>query len=220
MPMTDLALRPDDAFLVIDMQYDFLPGGALAVPDGDAVIAPINALVKRFQRAGAHVLLTQDWHPPGHSSFASSHEGAEPFTQIEMPYGSQTLWPDHCVQGTRGAEITRNLEIECAELVIRKGFNRAIDSYSAFREADRETLTGLAGYLRERGLRRVFCAGLALDFCVFWSALDAVAAGFETVLVTDACRAIDMDGSREAALAAMREAGIVFCETGDLLGNG
>lgn len=218
--MTDLALRPDDAFLVIDMQYDFLPGGALAVPDGDAVIAPINALVKRFHRAGAHILLTQDWHPPGHSSFASSHEGAQPFTQIEMPYGPQTLWPDHCVQGTRGAEIVRNLEVECAELVIRKGFNRAIDSYSAFREADRETMTGLAGYLRERGLRRVFCAGLALDFCVFWSARDAVEAGFETVLVTDACRAIDMDGSREAALTAMREAGVVFCETGDLLGNG
>lgn len=218
--MTDLALRPDDAFLVIDMQYDFLPGGALAVPDGDAVIAPINALVKRFHRAGAHILLTQDWHPPGHSSFASSHEGAQPFTQTEMPYGPQTLWPDHCVQGTRGAEIVRNLEVECAELVIRKGFNRAIDSYSAFREADRETMTGLAGYLRERGLRRVFCAGLALDFCVFWSARDAVEAGFETVLVTDACRAIDMDGSREAALTAMREAGVVFCETGDLLGNG
>lgn len=218
--MTDLALRPDDAFLVIDMQYDFLPGGALAVPDGDAVIAPINALVKRFHRAGAHILLTQDWHPPGHSSFASSHEGAQPFTQIEMPYGPQTLWPDHCVQGTRGAEIVRNLEVECAELVIRKGFNRAIDSYSAFREADRETMTGLGGYLRERGLRRVFCAGLALDFCVFWSARDAVEAGFETVLVTDACRAIDMDGSREAALTAMREAGVVFCETGDLLGNG
>lgn len=218
--MTDLALRPDDAFLVIDMQYDFLPGGALAVPDGDAVIAPINALVKRFHRAGAHILLTQDWHPPGHSSFASSHEGAQPFTQIEMPYGPQTLWPDHCVQGTRGAEIVRNLEVECAELVIRKGFNRAIDSYSAFREADRETMTGLAGYLRERGLRRVFCAGLALDFCVFWSARDAVEAGFETVLITDACRAIDMDGSREAALTAMREAGVVFCETGDLLGNG
>lgn len=218
--MTDLALRPDDALLVIDMQYDFLPGGALAVPDGDAVIAPINALVKRFHRAGAHILLTQDWHPPGHSSFASSHEGAQPFTQTEMPYGPQTLWPDHCVQGTRGAEIVRNLEVECAELVIRKGFNRAIDSYSAFREADRETMTGLAGYLRERGLRRVFCAGLALDFCVFWSARDAVEAGFETVLVTDACRAIDMDGSREAALTAMREAGVVFCETGDLLGNG
>lgn len=218
--MTDLALRPDDALLVIDMQYDFLPGGALAVPDGDAVIAPINALVKRFHRAGAHILLTQDWHPPGHSSFASSHEGAQPFTQTEMPYGPQTLWPDHCVQGTRGAEIVRNLEVECAELVIRKGFNRAIDSYSAFREADRETMTGLAGYLRERGLRRVFCAGLALDFCVFWSARDAVEAGFETVLITDACRAIDMDGSREAALTAMREAGVVFCETGDLLGNG
>jgi nicotinamidase/pyrazinamidase len=218
--MTDLALRPDDAFLVIDMQYDFLPGGALAVPDGDAVIAPINALVKRFHRAGAHILLTQDWHPPGHSSFASSHEGAQPFTQVTMPYGPQTLWPDHCVQGTRGAEIVRNLEVECAELVIRKGFNRAIDSYSAFREADRETMTGLAGYLRERGLRRIFCAGLALDFCVFWSARDAVEAGFETVLVTDACRAIDMDGSRETALTAMREAGVVFCETGDLLGNG
>ena len=220
MPMTDLALRPDDAFLVTDLQYDFLPGGALAVPDGDAVIAPINALVKRFQRAGAHVLLTQDWHPPGHSSFASSHEGMEPFAQVEMAYGPQILWPDHCVQGTRGAEIVRNLEADCAELVIRKGYNPAIDSYSAFREADHETMTGLAGYLRERGLRRVFLAGLALDFCVFWSARDAVEAGFETVLVTDACRAIDMDGSRDKALADMREKGVVFCATEDILGNG
>ncbi len=218
--MTDLALRPDDVFLVVDLQYDFLPGGALAVPDGDAVIAPINALVKRFHRAGGHILLTQDWHPAGHSSFASSHSGKQPFEQIEMPYGPQTLWPDHCVQGTRGAEIARNLETECAELIIRKGYNRAIDSYSAFREADRETMTGLAGYLRERGLRRVFCAGLALDFCVFWTACDAVEAGFDTVVVTDACRAIDMDGSREKTLHVMREKGVGFCETGDLLGNG
>lgn len=220
MPMTDLALRPDDAFLIIDLQYDFLPGGALAVPGGDAVIAPINALVKRFQRAGGHVLLTQDWHPPGHSSFASSHAGKEPFAQVETAYGSQILWPDHCVQGTRGAEIVRNLEADCAELVIRKGYNCAIDSYSAFREADRTTMTGLAGYLRERELRRVFLAGLALDFCVFWSAQDAVEAGFETVLIIDACRAIDMDGSRDKALREMREKGVVFCETGDILGNG
>jgi len=139
----DMTIRPDDAFIVVDLQYDFLPGGALAVPDGDAVIAPINALIKRFRRAGAHLLLTQDWHPQGHKSFASMHEGLEPFEQIDMPYGTQTLWPDHCVMGTRGAEIVRNIDAVQAELVIRKGYNREIDSYSAFRKADRKTPTGL-----------------------------------------------------------------------------
>lgn len=216
----DLTIRPSDAFIVVDLQYDFLPGGALAVPDGDAVIAPINALIKRFRRAGAHVLLTQDWHPEGHKSFASMHEGRQPFEQIAMPYGTQTLWPDHCVMGTRGAEIVRNIDAVQAELVIRKGYNPEIDSYSAFREADRETPTGLAGYLRERGFERVFCAGLALDFCVYWTAVDAVEAGFETIVVSDACRAIDADGSKDAALQTMRDAGVGFCDAGDLIGNG
>jgi nicotinamidase/pyrazinamidase len=211
------AIRPDDALIVVDLQYDFLPGGSLAVPDGDQVIAPINALVRCFKRAGAHVLLTQDWHPPGHKSFASSHEGREPFEQIEMPYGAQTLWPDHCVSGTRGAEITRNLEAAYAELVIRKGFNPEVDSYSAFREADGQTSTGLAGYLRERGFRRVFCAGLATDFCVAWTAQDAVAAGFETFVVLDACRAIDTQGSLSRALEAMERDGVRICSTSDIL---
>jgi nicotinamidase/pyrazinamidase len=215
--MMENAIRPDDALVVVDLQYDFLPGGSLAVPDGDQVIAPINALVKCFKRAGAHVLLTQDWHPPGHKSFASSHEGREPFEQIEMPYGSQTLWPDHCVAGTRGAEITRNLEAANAELVIRKGYNPEVDSYSAFREADRQTPTGLAGYLRERGFKRVFCAGLATDFCVAWTAQDAVAAGFETFVVLDACRAIDTQGSLSRALAAMEREGVRVCSTSDIL---
>jgi nicotinamidase/pyrazinamidase len=214
----DLTLNGEDALLAIDVQYDFLPGGALAVPDGDAVIAPINALAKRFAAHRGHLILTQDWHPPHHSSFASSHPGKAPFETIEMPYGPQVLWPDHCVQGSRGAEISRGLDCAVlAELVIRKGYNRDVDSYSAFREADRHTHTGLAGYLRERGLKRVFCAGLATDFCVAWTALDAQAEGFETYVILDACRAIDADGSRAKALGEMERAGVRICETGDLL---
>ena len=160
--------RPDDVLIVVDVQYDFLPGGALAVPDGDAVIAPINALAGRF----AHVVLTQDWHPPGHASFASSHEGKAPFETVELHYGTQVLWPDHCIQGTRGAEIAAELRIDHAKLIIRKGTHPAVDSYSGFLEADRSTPTGLAGYLKERSHARVFCAGLATDFCVAWTALD------------------------------------------------
>lgn len=214
----DLALTDEDVLLAIDVQYDFLPGGALAVPDGDAVLAPINALARRFVTHGGHLVLTQDWHPPHHASFASSHPGSEPFQTTDMPYGRQVLWPDHCVQGTRGAEISRGLECAtAAELVLRKGFRKDVDSYSAFREADRHTHTGLAGYLRERGLKRVFCAGLATDFCVAWTALDARAEGFETAVILDACRAIDTDGSLAEALAAFDRAGITVCETGDLL---
>lgn len=214
----DLTTNQTDVLLAIDVQYDFLPGGALAVPDGDGVIAPINALARRFTSHGAHFVLTQDWHSAHHTSFASSHRGKSPFETIELAYGAQVLWPDHCVQGTRGAEISRGLELAtAAELVLRKGWNRDVDSYSAFREADRHTRTGLAGYLRERGITRVFCAGLATDFCVAWTALDAQAEGFETFVVLDACRAIDTNGSRAAALAQMERAGVRFCETGDLL---
>jgi len=198
-----------DALLVIDVQNDFCPGGALAVADGDAVVPLINGLASRF----AHVLLTQDWHTPGHSSFASSHAGRQPFETAAMPYGEQTLWPDHCVQGTPGAEFHRDLDTTRAELVLRKGFRREIDSYSAFYENDHKTATGLAGYLRERGISRVFLAGLATDFCVHFSAVDAAREGFTAVLIEDACRAIDMAGSLAAANQAMREAGVVFATT-------
>ncbi len=196
----------DDVLLVIDVQNDFCPGGGLAVPEGDAVFPVINRIAPGF----AHVVLTQDWHPPDHESFASSHAGRAPFETIEAAYGPQTLWPDHCVQGTRGAAIHADLDTTRAELVIRKGFRRAVDSYSAFYENDRATPTGLAGYLRERAMKRVFLAGLATDFCVFYSALDAAKAGFAAVLIEDACRAIDLDGSLAAAKAAMGQAGVTF----------
>ena len=199
-----MQIRDDDVLLVIDVQNDFCPGGALAVADGDAVVPVINSLAERF----AHVLLTQDWHPPGHSSFASSHPGSAPFETVSMPYGQQTLWPDHCVQGTPGAAFHPRLKTERAQLVIRKGFRRGIDSYSAFHENDRRTPTGLAGYLRERGLRRVFLAGLATDFCVFYSAVDARRLGFDTVLIEAGCRAIDLAGSLDAAWAEMAAAGV------------
>ncbi|MBL0406477.1 bifunctional nicotinamidase/pyrazinamidase [Microvirga aerilata] len=193
-----------DLLIVVDLQYDFLPGGALAVPHGDAVIAPINRLARAFR----HVVLTQDWHPAGHASFASSHPGKQPFDLVDLHYGSQVLWPDHCVQGTKGAEISGELNIPHAQLVIRKGYNEGIDSYSGFKEADRQTSTGLEGYLRERGFQRVFCAGLALDFCVAWTAMDAASAGFETYLIEDASRAIDTNGSLEKARQDLEAAGV------------
>ncbi len=195
---------PASALIVIDVQRDFCPGGALAVPKGDEVVPPINRLIAAFD----HVLLTQDWHPPAHSSFASSHAGRAPFSTLAMPYGEQTLWPDHCVQGTAGAEFHRDLVWSKAELVVRKGFRAAIDSYSAFFENDRTTPTGLGGYLRERGLTRLVMAGLATDFCVAYSALDAARLGFEVTVVLDACRAIDLAGSLKAAEEAMRAAGV------------
>ncbi len=195
-----------DALLVVDVQNDFCPGGALAVAGGDAVVPLVNALGAVFQ----HVLLTQDWHPPGHQSFASSHPGRQPFETIEAPYGPQTLWPDHCVQGTAGAAFHAGLELPQAELVIRKGFRREIDSYSAFFENDHATPTGLAGYLRERGLSRLFVCGLATDFCVGFSAIDAAAAGFEVTVIEDACRAIDLEGSLAAARASMTRSGVTF----------
>jgi len=203
-----------DVLIVTDVQYDFLPGGALAVPDGDAVIAPINRLAKAFR----HVVLTQDWHPAGHASFASTHAEKQPFETTELHYGSQVLWPDHCIQGTHGAEISRDLQIPHAQLVIRKGYNAGIDSYSGFKEADRKTSTGLDGYLKERGFRRVFCVGLALDFCVAWTALDAAAAGYETYLIEDASRAIDTNGSLAKAKANLKAAGVHSIGSGEIPG--
>jgi nicotinamidase/pyrazinamidase len=201
-----MQIRPgdDDVLLIIDVQNDFCPGGALAVADGDAVVPVVNRLTERFD----HVVLTQDWHPSSHSSFANSHTGSSPFETISMPYGQQTLWPDHCVQGTPGAAFHPQLATERAELVIRKGFRPEIDSYSAFYENDRRTPTGLAGYLRERGLRRIFLAGLATDFCVHYSAVDARRLGFDTVLIEAGCRAIDLAGSLDAAWAAMAATGV------------
>jgi nicotinamidase/pyrazinamidase len=191
-----------EALLVVGVQNDFLPGGSLAVPGGDEVVPLANALAERF----AIVVATQDWHTPGHLSFASAH-GLPPFETIELPYGPQVLWPDHCVQGTEGAAFAPGLHIPGAQLVIRKGHHHAIDSYSAFLEADRTTPTGLAGYLRERGVRRVVICGLATDFCVAWTALDGRAAGFEIAVAEDACRAIDLDGSLARAWEAMTAAG-------------
>jgi len=193
-----------NCLVVIDVQYDFCAGGALAVPDGDDVVQPINRLIGQFD----HVVLTQDWHPSGHSSFASEHPGKEPLESITMPYGPQILWPDHCVQGTRGAQFHDDLDWTTAELVVRKGFRREIDSYSALFENDHATPTGLGGYLRERGIRSLTFCGLATDFCVGFSALDAANQGFETTVILDACRAIDVDGSADAMLAQMRDAGV------------
>ena len=207
-------LRPGagDALLAIDVQNDFCPGGALAVPEGDQVVPVINRLAERFE----HVLLTQDWHPPGHGSFASAHPGRRPFETVELDYGAQTLWPDHCIQGSPGGAFHPDLALTRAELVIRKGFDPAIDSYSAFQENDRKTPTGLAGYLRERGFERLFMAGLATDFCVHFSAVDGARAGFEVVVLEDACRAIDLEGSLAAAMAAMAEAGVRLATSHDL----
>lgn len=194
----------DACLVVVDVQYDFMPGGALAVPRGDEVVPVINALVPRFE----NVVLTQDWHPRGHASFASAHAGKSPFETIRLSYGDQVLWPDHCVQGTPGAAIHSDLQATRAQLVIRKGYHDGIDSYSGFLEADRRTSTGLAGYLKERGIRKLYVCGLATDFCVAWTALDARAAGFETVLVEDASRAIDLNGSLAQAWKDLAAAGV------------
>lgn len=193
-----------DALIVIDVQNDFCPGGALEVPNGDEVVIPINRLMGRFQ----HVLLTQDWHPADHISFASMHEGRNPFEFVEIDYGPQVLWPNHCVQGTAGADFHIDLNIDAAELVIRKGYRPTIDSYSALYENDRATPTGLAGYLRDRGFERLFMAGLATDYCVAYSALDARREDFDVFVIEDACRGIDLDGSVDAAWQQMAEAGV------------
>lgn len=200
-------MRPaTDALIVIDVQNDFCPGGALAVIDGDAIIPEINALMEDFQVR----VLTQDWHPAGHASFAANHPGAAAFSLIEMPYGPQVLWPVHCVQGTSGAAFHTGLRTDPADMVLRKGFRAAIDSYSAFFENDRTTPTGLEGYLRTRGVDHVTLVGLATDFCVAYSAVDAARLGFGVSVIEGACRAIDLDGSLETARRAMIEAGVVL----------
>jgi len=202
-----------DVLLVVDVQNDFCPGGNLAVPAGDEVVAIINRLGGRF----GHVVLTQDWHPAGHRSFASANPGRQPFETVTFPYGPQVLWPDHCVQGTPGAQFHAGLQITHAELIIRKGYRREIDSYSAFYENDHTTPTGLAGYLRERGFARVFLAGLALDFCVRYSAEDAHRRGFEAIVIEDACRGIDVGGSVAATRRALTDLAIP-CIAADTVG--
>lgn len=194
------------ALIVIDVQNDFCPGGALAVERGDEIVQPINALMAEFET----VILTQDWHPAGHSSFASSHQGKAPFDLIDMPYGPQVLWPDHCIQGAPGANFHMELEGDRADLIIRKGFNPAIDSYSAFFENDHRTPTGLEGYLRTRGIDRLTMVGLATDFCVNFSAVDAAKLGFDVTVRQDLCRAINLDGSLKAALEGMAKAGVTL----------
>lgn len=196
----------EEALIVIDVQNDFCPGGALAVADGDAIVPVVNRMIQTVP----HVILTQDWHPSGHSSFASRHAGKAPFETAEMDYGKQTLWPDHCVQGTKGAAFHADLDWTRAELVVRKGFRPAIDSYSAFFENDRTTPTGLGGYLKERGIRNLTLAGLATDFCVAYSALDAARLGFSVTVAMEACRAIDLHGSLAAMTDDMKNAGVTI----------
>ena len=196
--------RSTDCLLVVDVQNDFMPGGALAVPRGDEIVPLVNRIAANF----AVVVLTQDWHPAGHASFASSHPGRKPYETMRLAYGEQVLWPDHCVQGTPGAAFHAGLDIPHAQLVIRKGHHRKVDSYSAFLEADRKTKTGLDGYLKSREVKRIFCVGLATDFCVAWTALDARRFGLQAVVIEDACRAIDTGGSLAAAWQAMKQAGV------------
>ena len=204
-------LGAKDALIVVDVQNDFCPGGRLAVQKGDEVVPVINALAQRF----TNVVLTQDWHPPGHQSFATSHPGRKPFDSIKLPYGEQVLWPDHCVQGSDGAALHKDLSVPQAQLLIRKGYNKDVDSYSAFLEADRKTRTGLEGYLEERGIKRVFVCGLATDFCVAWTALDARKLGFAAAVIEDACRAIDNQGSLAAAWEKITKAGVTRLQSGD-----
>jgi nicotinamidase/pyrazinamidase len=208
------SIKVDDssALLVIDVQNCFLPGGSLAVKDGEQVIPVINRIAKGF----ANVVMTQDWHTPGHISFASVHAGKKPFETVDLPYGKQVLWPDHCVQGTDSALLSKDLSIPQAALIVRKGFHKEVDSYSAFTEADGKTTTGLAAYLRARQIERLFVAGLATDFCVAWTALDARKAGFETYVVEDACRGIDTQGSLAKAWADMASAGVKRIQSNDL----
>jgi nicotinamidase/pyrazinamidase len=212
---TATMIKPDGAsvLLVVDVQNSFLTGGSLAVKDGDQVVPVINRIAAGF----AHVVMTQDWHPAGHSSFASSHSGKSPFETIELSYGKQVLWPDHCVQGTDGAALAKELSIPHAELILRKGFHQDVDSYSAFTEADGKTTTGLAAYLRARELTRIFVAGLATDFCVAWTVLDARKAGFATYVIEDACRGIDTGGSLAKALSDTDKAGVKRIQSSDLV---
>jgi nicotinamidase/pyrazinamidase len=208
--MSDILIDQNrGVLLVVDVQNDFCPGGALEVADGDAVLPIANHLIALFD----HVVITQDWHPPGHSSFASSHAGRSPLESIEMDYGPQTLWPDHCIQGSNGARLHEGLNVDEADMVIRKGRDPAIDSYSAFYENDKTTPTGLSGYLASRSLSRIFLIGLATDFCVHFSALDARREGFDVVLIEDGCRAIDFNGSLDQAMSDMQDSGVRFADS-------
>ena len=209
-PMTTSAAQR--ALIVIDAQYGFMPGGGLPVAGGDAIVPVINRIAPRF----ANAVLTQDWHPADHISFATNHPGRQPFETIPLPYGPQVLWPTHCVQGTRDAALHDELRVPQAQLILRKGFHRDVDSYSAFMEADRTTSTGLAAYLQARGITQLVLCGLATDYCVAWSALDARAAGFEVAVVEDACRAIDLNGSLAKAWADMAAAGVQRIQSADV----
>ena len=211
---SEITISDDDVLLVMDLQPDFMPGGALAVEGGHEVLPLVNALTERFD----HVVVTQDWHPRGHASFASSHADARPFETKRLHYGDQTLWPDHCVQGTPGAALHADLAFDAAFLILRKGMHPGVDSYSAFVEADGKTTTGLAALLRARGVRRVFACGLATDYCVAFSALDARAAGFETFVIEDACRAIDANDSLNLAWARMAAAEVWRIQSHEILG--
>ena len=209
-----MQIDANDVLIVTDVQNDFCPGGALAVPRGDEVIAPILCIAPRFR----HIVLTQDWHPAHHTSFAASHPGKKPYESIELAYGAQTLWPRHCVQGSPGAEFHPALHLPQAELILRKGFRQQVDSYSAFFENDRTTPTGLAGYLHERGLPRVFLAGLAYDYCVGYSAIDARRLAFPAVVLRDACRAIDLEGSVAVMETQFAEAGVAVIDSAEITG--
>jgi len=205
--------KSTDCLIVVDVQNDFCAGGALEVKHGDEIVPLVNQLARKFE----NIVITQDWHPAGHASFASGHAGKKPFETTRMRYGTQVLWPDHCVQGTRGAALHEGLDLPRAQLVIRKGFHPKVDSYSGFLEADRKTKTGLDGYLRSRGVKRVYCVGLATDFCVAWTALDARRFRFDAVVIEDACRAIDNAGSLEIAWREMRKAGVKRANSASLL---
>lgn len=207
-----MQIKATDCLIVVDVQNDFCPGGALEVPRGDEVVPMINSLQGKF----AHQVMTQDWHPADHLSFASNHPGKSPFETTELSYGEQVLWPDHCVQGNHGAAFHDELEYNDAEMIIRKGFRKDIDSYSAFYENDRKTSTGLTGYLNSRGFQRVFLTGLATDFCVGYSAIDAAREGFQVYVIEDACRAIDLDGSLERSKQDMHDAGVHLINSTDL----
>jgi len=209
-----IAPQDSDVFVVVDVQNCFVPGGSLAVKEGDQIVPLVNRIAKAFR----HVVLTQDWHTADHISFASQHAGKKPFETVKLAYGTQVLWPDHCVQGTDGASLVKGIDIPHAELIIRKGYRREVDSYSAFAEADKKTQTGLGGYLKQRGLKRVFFAGLATDFCVAWSALDARRQGFQSLVIEDACRGIDVQGSLAKAWADMKKAGVQRIQSADVLG--
>ena len=210
------AKRDDrDLLVVVDVQNDFIPGGALAVKEGDQIVPLINIIASKF----THVILTQDWHTPGHTSFASAHSGKKPFETVTLAYGTQVLWPDHCVQGTPGADFHKDLKIPHAQLIIRKGYRQQMDSYSAFFEADGKSTTGLTGYVKDRGLTNLYFVGLATDFCVCWSALDARKVGLQAIVIEDACRGIDTNGSLGKAWAQMQQAGVKRMQSRELVAS-